>query len=43
MFAQIIHHSIPGLSQPVRDKLDLPKIFGGTMITTTVVYASVGG
>ena len=42
IYAFIFHHSIPGLSQPVKDKRGLPRMFLTAFLIITVAYASVG-
>jgi hypothetical protein len=42
IFSQILHHSTPGLSQPVRNKKHLPWIFSFTFMTTYLFYTLLG-
>jgi Transmembrane amino acid transporter protein len=42
IYSQIFHHSVPGLTQPVRDKSKLHSIFGGVLATTFSFYTMVG-
>eukprot|EP00546_Thalassionema_frauenfeldii_P016594 CAMPEP_0178901756 /NCGR_PEP_ID=MMETSP0786-20121207/4218_1 /TAXON_ID=186022 /ORGANISM="Thalassionema frauenfeldii, Strain CCMP 1798" /LENGTH=402 /DNA_ID=CAMNT_0020572931 /DNA_START=323 /DNA_END=1528 /DNA_ORIENTATION=+ len=42
VFAHIYHHSIPGLSHPVKDKRKLKQIFQATCFFTTIAYTAVG-
>jgi hypothetical protein len=41
-FANIFHHSIPALSQPVRDKKQLASIFSTTLLCCFVAYSLIG-
>lgn len=41
-FAQIYHHSIPGLSLPVADKKLLPTVFRSTTLFCTFAYSFIG-
>jgi len=41
-FAQLTHHSIPGLVQPIRLKKRLPKLFAQSMGITFIFYALLG-
>jgi len=41
-FAQLTHHSIPGLVQPMRLKKRLPKLFAQSMGITFIFYALLG-
>ncbi|KAK3259764.1 hypothetical protein CYMTET_31252 [Cymbomonas tetramitiformis] len=38
VFAQLLHHSVPGISQPVKNKLLLPRLFRYTLGTTFGLY-----
>lgn len=38
VFAQLLHHSVPGISQPVQNKLLLPRLFRYTLGTTFGLY-----
>jgi len=42
VFANIYHHSIPGLSEPVKDKTKLKYIFGVVFVFGAVAYSSIG-
>jgi len=42
IYAQILHHSVPGLCEPVRNKKHLPHIFTSTFITTFFFYTLLG-
>jgi len=42
VFAQVLHHSIPGISKPQRDKSKLQSIYAGVMTTTCVLYSILG-
>ena len=42
IFSFIFHHSIPGLSAPVADKVRLPRMFATAFAIITLFYASVG-
>ncbi|KAL0486267.1 11 TM domain-containing transmembrane protein [Acrasis kona] len=42
IYSQILHHSIPGLSQPARNKKRLNTIYGSTFITTLLFYVILG-
>eukprot|EP00010_Vexillifera_abyssalis_P002028 CAMPEP_0201562904 /NCGR_PEP_ID=MMETSP0173_2-20130828/79590_1 /ASSEMBLY_ACC=CAM_ASM_000268 /TAXON_ID=218659 /ORGANISM="Vexillifera sp., Strain DIVA3 564/2" /LENGTH=528 /DNA_ID=CAMNT_0047977525 /DNA_START=215 /DNA_END=1801 /DNA_ORIENTATION=- len=39
VFAQLMHHSVPGLCQPVRTKKNLKKMFIGALSTTFFFYS----
>uniref|UniRef100_A0A7S3GH40 Amino acid transporter transmembrane domain-containing protein n=2 Tax=Palpitomonas bilix TaxID=652834 RepID=A0A7S3GH40_9EUKA len=41
-FSQIVHHSIPGISNPIKNKKVLPSVFTPVYITTFSIYASLG-
>lgn len=41
-FPGIFHHSIPVLSQPVKNKLSLNNVFGVGFAFTTAVYVALG-
>lgn len=41
-YANIFHHSIPALSQPVGDKSQLTKIFAAALLISGVGYTAVG-
>jgi hypothetical protein len=41
-FANIFHHSIPALSQPVRDKTKLAQIFSTTLCCCFLAYSCIG-
>ncbi|GMH77050.1 hypothetical protein TL16_g07278 [Triparma laevis f. inornata] len=43
VYANIFHHSIPGLSSPVKDKSKLSMIFGSTFAFGMVAYGLIGG
>ncbi|GMI04281.1 hypothetical protein TrRE_jg5018 [Triparma retinervis] len=43
VYANIYHHSIPGLSHPVEDKRALGKIFRAVFLVMGVCYVSLGG
>jgi ABC-type phosphate transport system permease subunit len=42
VFANIFHHSIPGLSHPVGDKRKVGKVFTATNIFTVAAYITLG-
>ena len=42
IYAFIFHHSVPILSQPVKDKTSLPKVFRYAFIIVGTAYASLG-
>nr|CAG4714004.1 unnamed protein product [Naegleria fowleri] len=42
IYSQILHHSVPGLCEPVRNKKHLPAIFTSTFITTYLFYTLLG-
>ena len=42
IYAQIFHHSVPGLSQPVRNKSHVPIVFMAVVMTTCVLYCLLG-
>lgn len=42
VFSQVVHHSIPGISKPQRDKSKLQHIFAGVMTTTCFCYSILG-
>ncbi len=42
VFAQILHHSVPGLMEPVRDKSRGRFLFASVIVTTMTVYWLVG-
>lgn len=42
LYSQIMHHSTPGLVQPVRDKTKLRKIFAAVFTSTYAFYAGLG-
>lgn len=42
IYAFIFHHSVPILSQPVKDKRSLPKVFRYAFIIVGTAYASLG-
>ena len=41
VYANIFHHSIPGLSAPVKDKSKLGGIFGATFVFAALAYSSI--
>lgn len=43
VYANIFHHSIPGLSLPVGDKRNLSKIFTITFVLGMFAYSLIGG
>eukprot|EP00519_Triparma_laevis_P008143 CAMPEP_0182503332 /NCGR_PEP_ID=MMETSP1321-20130603/15133_1 /TAXON_ID=91990 /ORGANISM="Bolidomonas sp., Strain RCC1657" /LENGTH=479 /DNA_ID=CAMNT_0024708485 /DNA_START=47 /DNA_END=1482 /DNA_ORIENTATION=+ len=43
VYANIFHHSIPGLSSPVADKSKLSMIFGSTFAFGMIAYGLIGG
>ncbi|KAL9658360.1 hypothetical protein ABK040_015680 [Willaertia magna] len=42
IYSQILHHSVPGLCEPVKNKKHLPGIFTSTFITTLLFYCLLG-
>jgi amino acid permease len=42
VFANIFHHSIPGLSHPVADKRKVGKVFTATNVFTVAAYLTLG-
>ena len=42
-FAQLSHHSLPGLVQPIGRKRRLKFLFFWALVGTFVIYASLGG
>jgi hypothetical protein len=40
-YATIFHHSIPSISQPVRDKLQLGRIFTATLLICFIAYTAM--
>jgi amino acid permease len=42
VYSQIFHHSVPGLSHPLKDKRQTPRVFTGVLITTMVLYTLLG-
>eukprot|EP00455_Lapot_gusevi_P012607 TRINITY_DN1601_c0_g1_i3.p1 TRINITY_DN1601_c0_g1~~TRINITY_DN1601_c0_g1_i3.p1 ORF type:complete len:523 (-),score=75.63 TRINITY_DN1601_c0_g1_i3:41-1609(-) len=42
VYSQIFHHSIPGLSQPVKQKKRLGWIYFAVMMTTLALYSTLG-
>lgn len=42
VFAQLTHHSVPGIIQPVRNKNHLKGIFLATLTVSTIFYAVMG-
>eukprot|EP00475_Leptophrys_vorax_P030417 TRINITY_DN4554_c0_g1_i1.p1 TRINITY_DN4554_c0_g1~~TRINITY_DN4554_c0_g1_i1.p1 ORF type:complete len:531 (-),score=127.29 TRINITY_DN4554_c0_g1_i1:35-1627(-) len=39
IYSQIFHHSVPGLTNPLKKKTDAPKIYGSVMLTTCILYS----
>jgi amino acid permease len=42
IYAQIFHHSAPGIVQPMRDKQKIPHVFTGVLCTTFLFYSALG-
>lgn len=42
IYAQIFHHSVPGLSHPLKDKRESPRVFAGVIATTFALYTALG-
>jgi amino acid permease len=42
IYAQIFHHSVPGLSHPLKNKKAAPRIFAAVLATTAVLYSALG-
>ena len=42
IYAQIFHHSVPGLTHPLKDKRAAPRVFTGVLVTTMVLYSALG-
>jgi hypothetical protein len=42
IYAQIFHHSVPGLAKPLRDKRHVPLVFIAVVMTTCVLYCLLG-
>jgi amino acid permease len=42
IFSQLFQHSIPGLIQPIQNKSQIRTIFSWTLITTLVLYITLG-
>ena len=42
IYSQIFHHSVPGLSHPLRAKSQLPAVFSSVLLTTFSLYAALG-
>jgi amino acid permease len=42
VFAQLVHHSIPGLSSPLRRKSNLRLLFASALTTTFIFYSILG-
>lgn len=42
IYAQIFHHSVPGLSHPLKDKRQTPRVFTGVLVTTALLYSALG-
>lgn len=42
LFSQIMHHSLPGLIRPIRNKAQTNKIVGSVLASTFVFYNMVG-
>lgn len=42
IYAQIFHHSVPGLVHPLKDKAKSPAIFSCVLLSTTLLYSSLG-
>jgi len=42
VYSQIFHHSVPGLSHPLKDKRKAPAIFVGVLLTTMALYSALG-
>jgi tryptophan-rich sensory protein len=42
IFAQIFHHSIPGLIMPFERKSSVPRVFMGVLWTTMAMYIALG-
>lgn len=42
IYSQIFHHSVPGLSHPLRNKAAAPKVFSAVLATTMILYSALG-
>ena len=41
IFAQIFHHSVPGIAYPLADKTTVPKVFSSCLLTMFVLYSGL--
>ena len=41
IFAQIFHHSVPGIAYPLKDKTTVPKVFSSCLFTMFVLYSGL--
>jgi amino acid permease len=41
IFAQIFHHSVPGIAYPLRDKTVVPKVFAACLLSMFALYSSL--
>ena len=41
IFAQIFHHSVPGIAYPLKDKAVVPKVFSSCLFTMFVLYSGL--
>ena len=41
IFAQIFHHSVPGIAYPLKDKTSVPKVFSSCLFTMFVLYSGL--
>ena len=42
VYSQIFHHSVPGLTHPLKNKKKAPKVFSLVLITTMCLYTMLG-
>ena len=42
IYSQIFHHSVPGLTHPLKNKAAAPRVFSGVLLTTMVLYSALG-
>ena len=41
IFAQVFHHSVPGIAYPLKDKTSVPKVFSSCLFTMFVLYSGL--
>ena len=41
IFAQIFHHSVPGIAYPLKNKTTVPKVFSSCLLTMFVLYSGL--